>query len=166
MTGADQTLYQQIILDHAKARHGASTEPLKPLDGPITRAGSIRIAEAHQVNPTCGDESTVRVSIHEEASPARAQVQELVWWGEGCTISMAAASVLSDTVHGKSVPEAQALVAAYRAMLHSRGTADPDEETLGDAAAFVGVSRYPARVKCAMLPWVAFEVALINSGYR
>jgi nitrogen fixation NifU-like protein len=73
---------------------------------------------------------------------------------------MASASVLSDTVRGLPASEATALLGAFRDMLRSRGTIEPDEERLGDAAAFAGVSRYPARVKCAMLPWVAFEEAL------
>ncbi len=173
MTLSDlQQLYQQIILDHAKARHGASVEPLIPLGDSITVRDGLRIAESYQVNPTCGDEVTVRVSISDvvsdgaegqEDNPLSGRIEELVWRADGCSISLASASVLTDTVQGKSVGEARALLDAYRLMLHSRGTAEPDEEVLGDAAAFVGVSRYPARVKCAMLSWVAFEAALLTA---
>ena len=156
-----QQLYQQIILDHGKARHGATSAPLPPLDDLVIESTEGRVAESHQINPTCGDETTVRVTIGEADA-----IDDVVWWGDGCTISMAAASVLSDTVRGTSVVEARALVGEYRAMLQSRGTAEPDEERLGDAAAFVGVSRYPARVKCAMLAWVAFEQALLTAEPR
>lgn len=166
-----QQLYQQIILDHAKARHGASVEPLAPLGDSITVKDGLRIAESYQVNTTCGDEVTVRVAIgdavshgpEDQGNPPAGRIEELVWRGDGCSISMASASVLTDIVRGKSIDEARALLDAYRRMLHSRGTAEPDEEVLGDAAAFVGVSRYPARVKCAMLSWVAFEAALLTA---
>ena len=74
--------------------------------------------------------------------------------------------MLSDTVRGTTLTEARSLVDDYRTMLQSRGTVEPDEEVLGDAAAFVGVSRYPARIKCAMLAWVAFEHALATADVR
>ena len=157
---AMQQLYQQIILDHAKARHGASKEGLAPL-AEVSRAG-LRVTESHQVNTTCGDEVTVRVGLRSEESGGDAVIDEFAWAGDGCSISMASASVLHDTVRGESVATARALLTTFRDMLRSRGTIEPDEEVLGDAAAFAGVSRYPARVKCAMLPWVAFEAALLT----
>ena len=148
-----QQLYQQLILDHGKARHGAVS--------PLPAITDADVVESHQLNPTCGDEVTVRVTLGDADV-----VQQLQWWGDGCTIAMAAASVLHDTVTGTSPAEATALVATFRAMLQSRGAAEPDEEVLGDAAAFVGVSRYPARIKCAMLSWVAFEHAVSSAGAR
>ncbi len=172
MTSSDlQQLYQQIILDHAKARYGSSAEPLAPLaDADAAGPGGLRFAESHQVNTTCGDEVTVRLAVRNTAQggdracePASARVEELVWCGDGCSISMASASVLSCAVGGTDSRDARALLDAFREMLRSRGTIEPDEETMGDAAAFAGVSRYPARVKCAMLPWVAFEAALIEA---
>ena len=170
MTSSDlQQLYQQIILDHAKARHGYTTDP--PAD--LVAADGSRTASSHQVNTTCGDEVTVHVSVG--ATPAgdgpveagrieAGRIETLAWHGDGCSISMASASVLSDTVRGLPASEATALLGAFRDMLRSRGTIEPDEEQLGDAAAFAGVSRYPARVKCAMLPWVAFEEALLRAA--
>lgn len=149
-----QQLYQQLILDHGKARHGATSAP--PPE--ITENG---VFESHQINPTCGDEVTVRITISETDA-----VESVAWWGDGCTISMAAASVLHDTMANVSVAEARSLIGEFRTMLQSRGTAEPDEELLGDAAAFVGVSRYQARVKCAMLSWVAFEQALVLAEVR
>jgi nitrogen fixation NifU-like protein len=161
-----QQLYQQIILDHAKYRHGASAEPFGVFDA--DGAPGLRLAESHQVNTTCGDEITVRVGVRagsdtaaDAAGPAPV-IERFVWRGDGCSISMASASVLADTMTGLTVPEAEALVTTFRDLLRSRGTIEPDEEVLGDAAAFAGVSKYPARVKCAMLPWVAFEAALMQ----
>lgn len=164
MTSSDlQQLYQQIILDHAKARHGFSAEPFADLAETPAGPDGSRVAESHQVNTSCGDEVTVRVSV---PSATADRIEELVWRGEGCSISMASASVLSDAVRDIPADEARALLAAFREMLRSRGAIEPDEETMGDAAAFAGVSRYPARVKCAMLPWVAFEEALLHLEAR
>ena len=160
---AMQQLYQQIILDHAKARHGAPAEGLPPLeaDGTDSSSAGLRVTESHQVNTTCGDEVTVRIGLRAGESPDHAVIEEFVWAGDGCSISMASASVLYDTVRGENVDTARALLNTFRDMLRSRGTIEPDEEVLGDASAFAGVSRYPARVKCAMLAWVAFEAALL-----
>lgn len=139
-------LYQQIILDHSKARHG---------DGELTDA----TAEHHELNPSCGDEITMRVRL----DPARERIEELAWRGDGCSISMASASVLVDAVRGLPVADAQALTDAFRDMLRSQGRGEPDVETLGDAVAFHGVSRYVMRVKCAMLAWVALEAAVAKA---
>ncbi len=147
-----QQLYQQLILDHGKYRHGA----VAALDA----TAAPGVFESHQINPTCGDEVTVRVTFA-DAAGCTDVVKQLQWWGDGCTISIAAASVLHDIVVGSTVAETRELIGDFRAMLHSKGTAEPDEERLGDAAAFVGVSRYPARIKCAMLSWVALEQALL-----
>ena len=159
-SSAMQQLYQQIILDHAKSAHGA-VDALPDLAADATAdAAGLRLAQSHQVNTTCGDEVTVRVGL--AGTGADAQVDEFAWRGAGCSISMASASVLNDTVRGTSVAESEAMLDLFREMLRSRGTIEPDEEVLGDAAAFAGVSKYPARVKCAMLPWVAFEAALLQ----
>jgi len=183
-----QSLYQQIILDHAKYRHGASPVPLTP-DDELWETDDTHIGESHQINTSCGDDVTVRLSITiDEAgydavgldpiglelgviSPdemiaalrANMTVSSLTWHGDGCSISMASASVMFDTLNGLPYTEAVAVLENFREMLRSRGTIEPDEEVLGDAAAFGGVSRYPARVKCAMLPWVAFEAALADA---
>ena len=161
-SSAMQQLYQQIILDHAKYAHGAVPElsELAADAATTTTAEGVRLAQSHQVNTTCGDEVTVRVGL--TGGGADAQVEAFAWRGAGCSISMASASVLNDTVRGTSVAESQAMLDLFREMLRSRGTIEPDEEVLGDAAAFAGVSKYPARVKCAMLPWVAFEAALLQ----
>lgn len=139
-------LYQQIILDHSKQRHG---------DGPLDPAD----AEHHEYNPTCGDELTMRIRLDESGE----RVAELAWQGDGCSISMASASTLVDLVKGKTVGEASERIDAFRTMLRSQGAGEPDEELLEDAIAFHGVSKYVMRVKCAMLSWVALEACLAEA---
>jgi nitrogen fixation NifU-like protein len=91
-------------------------------------------------------------------------VRDLSWAGDGCSISQAAISVLHDLVVDQPVPQAREVVEAYRGMIRARGSVEPDEEVLGDAAAFSGVGRHANRVKCAMLGWTAFEDALNRLG--
>ncbi|MET4059045.1 nitrogen fixation NifU-like protein [Arthrobacter sp. UYP6] len=162
MSAELQQLYQQIILDHAKARHGA---------GLVEVPAGAKSGESHQLNPTCGDEITLRAvmgssatgdsTANDDGGPA---VQGISWDGQGCSISMASASVLTDLAAGLSRDEVMELVENFREVMRSRGTVEADEEVLGDAAAFSGVSRYPARVKCAMLAWVALEEALLAAN--
>ncbi|GLU87883.1 Fe-S cluster assembly sulfur transfer protein SufU [Agromyces sp. NBRC 114283] len=139
-------LYQQIILDHSKARHG---------DGPLERAA----AEHHEYNPTCGDELTMRIRLDD----AGERIEELAWQGDGCSISMASASALVDLMAGRTLAEAGERIDAFRTMLRSQGAGEPDEELLEDAIAFHGVSKYVMRVKCAMLSWVALEACLTEA---
>lgn len=151
MSGLEQ-LYQQIILDHAKARHGFGVR-----DVPEGAAS----AHSHQYNPLCGDEVDLQAVV--SAGPAEAPapvVTDVAWTGEGCSISRASTSVLHELVVGLPVPEASAIVEEFRTMIRSRGQVEPDEEVLGDAAAFSGVGRHANRVKCAMLGWTAFEDAV------
>lgn len=140
-------LYQQIILEHSKARHGS---PLAGVDAPE----GATTGQSHQLNPVCGDEITLRVTV------SGGQVNGLRWDGDGCSISMASASVLTDLAEGMSPEELRTVIDSFREVLRSRGKVAADPEILGDAAAFEGVSRYAARVKCAMLSWVAAEDAL------
>lgn len=139
-------LYQQIILDHAKERHGAG--PLEDAD-----------AEHHEYNPTCGDEITLRVKL----DPAHERIEQVAWEGDGCSISMASASVLTDLVQGRPVDDALATAEVFREMLRSKGEGEPDEDVLGDAIAFHGVAKYVMRIKCAMLGWVALEAAVAKA---
>ncbi|MCC3297239.1 Fe-S cluster assembly sulfur transfer protein SufU [Arthrobacter caoxuetaonis] len=149
MSSELQQLYQQIILDHAKLRHG---------EGLAEAGKDVLVGESHQLNPTCGDEITLRATLGPESN-ART-IDEISWEGQGCSISMASASVLADMMAGMPRDEALGLVDNFREVMRSRGTVEADEEVLGDAAAFSGVARYPARVKCAMLAWVALEEAV------
>ena len=157
MSAELQQLYQQIILDHAKARHG---------DGLVEAPAQARSGQSHQLNPTCGDEITLRAVLGNAPGEADggSAVEGISWEGQGCSISMASASVLTDLVTGLPRDEAMELVENFREVMRSRGTVEADEEVLGDAAAFAGVSRYPARVKCAMLAWVALEEAVLAAN--
>ena len=144
------SLYQQIILEESKTRRGADlpNEQLQGLHLPQN------VGQCHQLNPVCGDESTLRIETANDA------VSGIHWAGDGCAISMASASILSDMVVGLERAEVHALIGNFREVMRSRGKLEADEDLLGDAAALSGVSKYPARVKCAMLAWVAAEDAL------
>ncbi|MEV6300834.1 Fe-S cluster assembly sulfur transfer protein SufU [Actinoplanes sp. NPDC051861] len=135
-------LYQEIILDHYKHPHGRGLRDT--FDG-----------EAHHVNPTCGDEVTVRVSR---------DLSEISYDGLGCSISQASASVLHELLQGKDVASAGEIHHAFVELMQSRGQIEPDEEVLGDGVAFAGVAKFPARVKCALLPWMAFKDAAARAG--
>jgi nitrogen fixation NifU-like protein len=138
------SLYQEIILDHYKHPHHAG------LRDPFE-------AEVHHVNPTCGDEVTLRVHV------ADGVVQDVSYDAVGCSISQAAASVLTDLVIGKSVDEAMAIHGEFLALMQGKGTVEPDEEVLEDAIAFAGVAKFPSRVKCALLSWMAWKDATAQS---
>jgi nitrogen fixation NifU-like protein len=135
-------LYQDIILDHYKHPHGRGLRD--PFEG-----------EAHHVNPTCGDEITVRVT---------SDLSDISYDGVGCSISQASASVLHELLKGRPVPEALRIQEAFLELMQGRGQVEPDEDVLGDGIAFAGVARYPARVKCALLPWMAFKDAAARAG--
>ncbi|MCW2566678.1 MAG: system FeS assembly protein [Mycobacterium sp.] len=138
------SLYQEIILDHYKHPHG------RGLRDPFG-------AEVHHVNPTCGDEITLRVQLG--GNDADAKVEDVSYDGQGCSISQASASVLYELLVGKTVGEALTVSDDFLALMQGRGKVEPDEEVLEDAVAFAGVAKYPARVKCALLSWMAFKDA-------
>ena len=141
-----EQLYQQVILDHYKEKHGHGVRPAAP---------GLLEATSHQYNALCGDEVTLQVAVEPSGV-----VRDVAWVGEGCSISQASSSVLYDLVVDQSVARAEELVEAFREMVRARGSVEPDEELLGDAVAFAGVGRHANRVKCAMLGWTAFEDAL------
>jgi nitrogen fixation protein NifU and related proteins len=143
-----ESMYQEIILDHYRNPHGRGLRD--PFD-----------AEVHHVNPTCGDEVTLRV--HLDGSGADAKVVDVSYDALGCSISQAATSVLNDLVVGHTVGEAFDVIAAYQEMVQGRGKVEPDEDVLDDAVAFAGVAAYPARVKCALLGWMAFKDAVAQA---
>ena len=143
MTSSDlQGLYQELILDHSRSPHGYG------LRGEVA-------AQSHQVNPTCGDEITLQV--HRAADGT---LEAVTWEGHGCAISQASASLFAELGEGMPLSEVERRIAVFREAMRSRGKIEPDPELLGDAAALGGVSKYVARVKCAMLAWVAAEDAL------
>jgi len=138
-----ESMYQEIILDHYRHPHHRGLRD--PYD-----------AEVHHVNPTCGDEVTLRVKVGDDAAHT---VENVSYDGIGCSISQASASVMSDLVTGRPLADALAAHEAFRTLMQSKGEGKPDEEVLEDAVAFVGVSKYPARIKCALLGWMAFKDA-------
>lgn len=143
-----EQMYQEVILDHYKHPHARGLrEPFG--------------AEVHHVNPTCGDEVTLRVNIDDAG-----MVADVSYDGQGCSISQAATSVLTDQVIGLSVEDALKVVDAFNDMIGSRGTVEGNEDLIGDGIAFAGVSKYPARVKCALLGWMAFKDAVVRINER
>lgn len=144
-----EQMYQQVILDHAKARHGSG---LVTLDTPS-------MGESHQVNPTCGDEITLRVGLDGD------KLTSVSWEGQGCSISQASASILTELMDGADLRRADETMEAFMALMHHRGEllGDERDDLLDDATAFVGVGKYPARIKCALLSWVALRDAIARA---
>ena len=140
-------LYQQIILDHNKSprNYGRLEDHNRKIEG---------------YNPLCGDHFTLFVKLKDD------RIIEISFEGAGCAISKASASVMSAAVKGKTIQEAEELFKKFHHLV--RGELDPNEdiENLGKLAAFSGVSEYPARVKCATLPWHALHTALTTEEHR
>ncbi|MEI6230014.1 MAG: SUF system NifU family Fe-S cluster assembly protein [Actinomycetes bacterium] len=140
-----ESLYQEIILDHYKNPRGRGLR--EPFD-----------AEVHHVNPTCGDEISLRVRLEGDT------VVDISYDGQGCSISQAAASVLFEQLTGNTITADLETADAFLALMQGRGQVEPDEDVLGDAVAFAGVAKYPARVKCALLSWMAWKDAVAQSA--
>jgi len=141
-----EQMYQDVILDHYKhPQHRGLREPFG--------------AQVCHVNPVCGDEVILRVALSADGE----RIADVSYDGQGCSISQAATSVLTEQVIGQTVTDALATVSAFTDMVSSRGTVEGDEDVLGDGVAFAGVARYPARVKCALLGWLAFKDALAQA---
>jgi nitrogen fixation protein NifU and related proteins len=139
-----ESMYQEIILDHYRNPHHKGLR--EPFD-----------AEVHHVNPICGDEVTLRVTLKDvDGEPV---VGDLSYDALGCSISQASASVMSDLMIGRPVGEAMRISQVFLDLMKSRGADVPDEDVLEDAVAFAGVSKYPARIKCALLAWMAWKDA-------
>ncbi|HSN42975.1 MAG TPA: SUF system NifU family Fe-S cluster assembly protein [Propionibacteriaceae bacterium] len=139
-----EDMYQQIILDHYREKHHSGLrEPYQ--------------VEVHHVNPSCGDELSLRVAVDGDT------VTDVSYEGVGCSISQASTSVMSDLVIGRPFADCLELHDEFLAMMQSRGKATPDEDRLEDAVAFVGVSLFPARIKCALLGWSAMRDAVLQA---
>lgn len=142
-----EQMYQEVILDHYKnPQHAGLREPFE--------------AEVHHVNTSCGDEVTLRVQLSEDLST----VEDVSYDAQGCSISQASTSVMAEEIIGQPVDVAFAKLHDFEKMVTSRGEEESDEDLIGDGIAFAGVSRYPARVKCALLGWKAFEAAALDAG--
>lgn len=144
MSAELDALYQEIILDHYKnPHHQGLRDPFQ--------------AEVHHVNPTCGDEVTLRVDVEDGV------VRDVSYDAVGCSISQASTSVMTDLVIGKPVQEAMAVHEVFLTLMQGKGTVEPDEDVLEDGIAFAGVAKFPARVKCALLGWMAWKDATSQS---
>ncbi len=137
-------LYQEVILDHYKNPQHKKLSPTYD-------------AQVHHINPSCGDEITLNVSLDGE------RISNVSWDGVGCSISQASVSILSDLVLGKTLSQAQQISDAFMELMQSKGTQSGDETLLEDAVALAGVSQYPARIKCALLGWMAFKDASVQA---
>ena len=137
-----EQMYQEVILDHYKhPQHKGLRDPFD--------------SEVHHVNPSCGDELTLRVKLSDD----RTTVEDVSYHAEGCSISQASTSVMAEEILGRSVEEAMTKLQEFEKMIVSRGQEEGDEDIIGDGIAFSGVAKYPARVKCALLGWKAFQAA-------
>lgn len=139
-------LYQEVILDHYKRPHHKGLT-----------AGDIQV---HHINPSCGDEVTLSLKIEDQ------KVGEISWDGVGCSISQASVSIMSDLLTGKSISEAGSILDSFVSMMQSKGADQGDEEVLEDGVALAGVSKYPARIKCALLGWMAYKDAVTQVGEK
>ena len=143
-----QDMYQEIILDHYRNPHH------KGLRDPFD-------AQVYHVNPTCGDEVTLRVALKDVGGEA--VVEDVSFESLGCSISQASASVMTDLVIGKPVDEAMKIGDTFLQLMQSKGQLEPDEDVLEDAIAFAGAAKLTARIKCALLSWMAFQDALVRA---
>lgn len=140
------SMYQEVILDHYRnPQHKGLRDPFQ--------------AEVHHVNPSCGDELTLRVQLSADGNT----VEDVSYDAVGCSISQASTSVMAEEIIGKSLKEANEKLAEFEKMITSRGQEEGDEDIIGDGVAFGGVSQYPARVKCALLGWKAFQAASVDA---
>lgn len=135
------SLYQEVILEHYK----------RPLNKSLKPNPTVQV---HHVNTSCGDEITLNLHT------ANQVITDISWEGVGCSISQASASIVSDLLKGKDADSAMSVIESFQSMLQSKGSDYGDEEVLGDAVAFSGVAKFPARVKCALLGWMAVKDAL------
>jgi nitrogen fixation NifU-like protein len=138
-------LYQQIILDHNKKKVGYG----------LTPGGEV----SHQYNPTCGDEIKLKVVLSDDGDT----IADVEWEGTGCSISQASASLMAQEICGMTLGEFESLTGGFREAMRSRGEITLSEEEFGDIASLSGVSKFVARVKCAMLAWVAAEESVAQT---
>ncbi|RBP98649.1 SUF system NifU family Fe-S cluster assembly protein [Bifidobacterium aemilianum] len=169
-----EQMYQEVILEASKNPHGrASFAPdmaLEESSGPSGAQSTVRASheycspgESHQFNPTCGDEVTVHVEVS-ETEPRT--IERLVWDGHGCSISQASLSIMTDLVAGRSVDDAMTLEESFHKLMESRGAGLDDEseaDSLGDAMVFQGASKYPMRIKCALLGWAGLKDSIAKA---
>ena len=137
------SLYQEVILDHYK----------HPLNKGLSESYG---AQVHHVNPSCGDEITLNISTVD------GKISSITWDGVGCSISQASVSIASDLLVNKTFEQAESILNEFTELMQSKGTKDGNPDVLEDAVALAGVSKFPARIKCALLGWMAFKDAAVR----
>lgn len=138
------SLYQEVILDHYK----------RPQHKGLAANYD---AQVHHVNPSCGDEITLNIKLEGD------YLKAITWDGVGCSISQASVSILSDLLLGKSISEADSILTNFTKLMQSKGAMVGDDAILEDAVAMAGVSKFPARIKCALLGWMAYKDAVVQA---
>jgi nitrogen fixation NifU-like protein len=138
------SLYQDVILDHYKNPQNK-------------KLNDVYDAQVHHINPSCGDEITLNLTLEGDV------VKAITWDGVGCSISQASVSILSDLLVGKKIDAAQKIENEFLSLMQSKGTIAGNPEVLEDAVALSGVSKYPARIKCALLGWMAYKDAVVQA---
>jgi nitrogen fixation NifU-like protein len=137
-------LYQDVILDHYKNPQN------KKLNANFD-------AQVHHINPSCGDEITLNITLAGDV------VESISWDGVGCSISQASVSIMSDLLVGKKIEEAEKILNEFLHLMQSKGSITGNPDVLEDAVALSGVSKYPARIKCALLGWMAYKDAVVQA---
>ncbi|AXK45180.1 Fe-S cluster assembly sulfur transfer protein SufU [Brachybacterium saurashtrense] len=140
-------LYTGLVVEHDKRPlHAGLREPFG--------------AEVHHVNPTCGDEITLRLHL---ADGAAERIEDVSYDAVGCAMSRASASIMADLLIGRTVVEMEPVREHFEEVMRSRGRLDGDEELIGDGIALLGAAKFPARVKCVLMPWKAYQAALVET---
>lgn len=138
------SLYQEVILDHYKHPQNKGLSP-------------TFTAQVNHVNISCGDEITLNILLENNV------VTSLTWDGQGCSISQASVSIMTDLLKGRSLREAEIIVKSFSELMASKGSSAGDPLVLEDAVAFAGVSKFPSRIKCSLLGWMAFKDVAIQA---
>ncbi|WP_317643588.1 Fe-S cluster assembly sulfur transfer protein SufU [Bombiscardovia apis] len=172
-----EQMYQEVILDASKHPHGRIELAEQSSTGPVVAASQAQTtlqgeheycvpAQSQQFNPTCGDTATIHVEVSDGSDGRPNRIERIVWDGQGCSISQASLSIMVDLVQGQSVDAAMKLAGDFRQLMESRGAGLQDEaanEALGDAVVFQGVSKYPMRIKCALLGWEGMKASVAQA---
>lgn len=173
-----EQMYQEVILEAARDPHGRENfAPDLADESSSTSVNSVVHAsheyctagESHQFNPTCGDEATIHVEVSDGSDGTPHRIDRIVWDGHGCSISQASLSIMVDLIDGRTVEDAMHLAEAFHQLMNSRGAGlddDAIEEELGDAVVFQGVSKYPMRIKCALLGWEGMKASVAEALTR
>ena len=138
-----QDLYQELVLEHSKAPRN-----FRELQGANHKAEGF--------NPLCGDHFTIYLNVEGDT------IRDVGFQGSGCAISKASASMMTQSVKGKTIAEAEKIFDRFRGMVSGQSPANGDQSELGKLTVFSGVSKFPVRVKCATLAWHALHAAMQN----